>query len=118
MILHIKVTPDAILSPHFRQTARRAAAHERVLVVHDTTQFEFGGAVARVGLGRLIRPGQGFFGHFALAVSADDDRETLGLLNVETVFRLDKKSSKPRDQRPNRGESRLLPGGRCGTGLP
>lgn len=102
---NVKVTPDAILSPHFRQTARRAAAHERVLVVHDTTQFEFGGTVARVGLGRLIRPGQGFFGHFALAVSADGDREPLGLLNVETVFRLDKKSSKPRDQRPNRGES-------------
>lgn len=102
---NVKVTPDAILSPHFRRTAQRAAAHERILVVHDTTQFEFGGTVARVGLGRLIRPGQGFFGHFALAVTADGDREPLGLLNVETVFRLDKKSSKPRDQRPNRGES-------------
>jgi hypothetical protein len=76
-----------------------------VLVIHDTTQFEFGGTTKRVGLGRLIRPGQGFFGHFALAVSADGDREPLGLLNLETVFRLDKKSSKPRKQRPNRGES-------------
>jgi hypothetical protein len=103
---NVKVTPDAILSPHFRRTAQRAATHERVLVVHDTTQFEFSGTVARAGLGRLIRPGQGFFGHFALAVSADGDREPLGLLNVETVFRLDEKSSKPRDQRPNRGESK------------
>lgn len=102
---NVKVTPDAILSPHFRQTAQRAAACERVLVIHDTTQFEFGGTTKRVGLGRLIRPGQGFFGHFALAVSADGDREPLGLLNLETVFRLDKKSSKPRDHRPNRGES-------------
>jgi len=99
------VTPDAILSPHFRQTARRAAAHRTVLVIHDTTQFEFGGTVKRKGLGRLIRPGQGFFGHFALATSADGDREPLGLLNLETVFRLDKVSSKPRKERPNRGES-------------
>jgi hypothetical protein len=100
-----KVTPDAILSPHFRQTAQRAATRGRVLVIHDTTEFDFGGTTKRVGLGRLIRPGQGFFGHFALAVSADGDREPLGLLNLETVFRLDKKSSKPRAQRPNRGES-------------
>jgi hypothetical protein len=100
-----KVTPDAILSPHFRQTARRAAIHRDVVVIHDTTQFEFGGDSKREGLGRLIRPGQGFFGHFALATSADGDREPLGLLNLETVFRLDKKSAKPRSQRPRRGES-------------
>lgn len=100
-----RVTPEAILAPHFRQTARRAAGHRDVLVIHDTTQFEFGGSTQREGLGRLIRPGQGFFGHFALATSADGDREPLGLLNLETVFRLDKVSFKPRPQRPNRGES-------------
>lgn len=100
-----KVTPDAILSPHFRQTARRAAAGRDVLVIHDTTQFEFPGTIPRRGLGRLIRPGQGFFGHFALAISADGTREPLGLLNLETMFRVDKLSSKPRNQRPNRGES-------------
>jgi hypothetical protein len=99
------VTPDAILAPHFRQTARRASAHAEVLVVHDTTQFEFGGDKKREGLGRLIRPGQGFFGHFALATTADGNREPLGLLNLETLFRLDKVSSKPRRERPNRGES-------------
>ena len=54
-----RVTPEAILAPHLRQTARRAREHERVLVVHDTTQFEFGGQKKREGLGRLIRPGQG-----------------------------------------------------------
>jgi hypothetical protein len=100
-----KVTWEAILDPHFRQTSRRAKAHREVLVVHDTTQFEFGGVAKREGLGRLIRPGQGFFGHFALATTADGDREPLGLLNLETVFRLDKLSKKPRAQRPNRGES-------------
>ena len=101
-----KVTFEAILAPHFRQTARRASSHRDVLVVHDTTQFEFGGDKKRKGLGRLIRPGQGFFGHFALATTADGNREPLGLLNVETVFRLDK--AKPKAQRrrsDNRGES-------------
>ena len=65
-----QVTPEAILAPHFRQSARRAAGHERVLVVHDTTQFDFPGHTKRKGLGRLIKPSaQGFFGHFSLALS-------------------------------------------------
>jgi hypothetical protein len=107
-----KVTPEAILAPHFRQTARRAARHERVLVVHDTSQFEFSGTMHREGLGRLVNPGQGFFGHFTLAVSADEAREPLGLLAVETIFRLDK--VKPKGQRrssDSRGESARWPRG-------
>jgi hypothetical protein len=101
-----KVTPEAILAPHYRQTARRASSHEDVLVVHDTTQFEFGGDAKREGLGRLIRPGQGFFGHFALAIGAVGDREPLGLLNLETVFRHDKAiPRKKRKSKDNRGES-------------
>jgi hypothetical protein len=64
---------------------------ERVLVLHDTTQFEFPGNSKREGLGRLIKPSaQGFFGHFSLAVSADGTRKPLGLLALETVFRLQK----------------------------
>src|SRR5437870_3862067 len=84
------VTPDAILAPHFRQTTRRAVARREVLVIHDTTQFEFGGDTKREGLGRLIRPGQGFFGHFSLVTTADGTRKPLGLVGLETVFRLDK----------------------------
>jgi hypothetical protein len=101
-----RVTPEAILAPHLRQSAQRAREHERVLVVHDTTQFEFGGQKKREGLGRLIRPGQGFFGHFSLAITADGARKPLGLLSIETVFRLDE--PKPKAQRrksDNRGES-------------
>jgi hypothetical protein len=86
-----RVSPEAILAPHFRQSARRAVEHERILVVHDTTQFDFPGNSKREGLGRLIRPSaQGFFGHFSLALSADGTRVPLGLLALETVFRLDK----------------------------
>jgi hypothetical protein len=83
-----QVTPDAILAPHFRQSARRAGQLARIIAMHDTTQFEFPGQNKRRGLGRLIRPGaQGFFGHFSLAVSADGERQPLGLLALETVFR-------------------------------
>src|SRR6266851_1372451 len=86
-----RVSPKAILAPHFRQSALRAAEHQRVLVVHDTTQFDFPGHSKRAGLGRLIKPSaQGFFGHFSLALSADGARVPLGLLALETVFRLDK----------------------------
>ena len=86
------VTPEAILAPHFRQTARRAGSSAQVIVVHDTTAFEFGGQTKREGLGHLIRPAaQGFFGHFSLALSADGQRTPLGLLAVETVFRLKKR---------------------------
>jgi hypothetical protein len=101
-----QVTPEDILAPHVRQTAHRAAEAGDVLVIHDTTQFEFPGHSKRQGLGRLIRPGQGFFGHFALAASADGKRKPLGLLAMETIFRLDR--AKPKSQRrstDSRGES-------------
>src|ERR1700744_4347985 len=86
-----KVTPQAILAPHFRQSARRACEAARIIVVHDTTAFEFGGQAKRKGLGHLIKPSaQGFFGHFSLALTADGERTPLGLLAVETVFPLNK----------------------------
>jgi hypothetical protein len=107
-----RVSPTAILGPHFRQSARRAAAHAHVLVVHDTTEFEFSGQAQRPGLGRLLRPGQGFFGHFSLAVSATGTREPLGLLAVETVFRHDAPiPRKQRQARDTRGESARWPRG-------
>lgn len=101
-----RVSPEAILAPHFRQSARRAAERDRVLVVHDTTQFEFPGNSKRNGLGRLIRPSaQGFFGHFSLALSADGSRVPLGLLALETIFRLDKSiGHKNWTRAKNRGE--------------
>ena len=86
-----QVSPEAIFAPHVRQSARRAAELPRVLVVHDTTTFEFGGRSKREGLGHLIKPSaQGFFGHFSLAIGADGQRRPVGLLALETVFRLKK----------------------------
>jgi hypothetical protein len=86
-----QVTPEAILAPHVRQSCRRSGERRRIIVAHDTTQFEFPGATKREGLGRLIKPSaQGFFGHFSLALSADGEREPLGVVALETVFRLKK----------------------------
>src|SRR3954470_8180570 len=78
-----QVSPDAILAPHIHATAARAAQHRTVVVAHDTTQFNFNGAVPRQGLGRLRAAGQGFFGHFSLAIAGDSSREPLGLLGME-----------------------------------
>jgi hypothetical protein len=65
--------------------------------VHDTTIFEFSGEKRREGLGRLLSRGQGFFGHFALAIAPDATRRPLGLLGLETVFREhDKRAPKGR----------------------
>ena len=101
-----RVAPEEILAPHFRESARRSAQHEQVIVVHDTTQFEFPGHAKRPGLGRLIRPGQGFFGHFSLAMTADGTRMPLGLLALETVFRHDRPKPKAlRKGSDSRGES-------------
>jgi Transposase DNA-binding len=102
-----QVTPEAILAPHVRQSARRAADLDRVLVVHDTTAFEFGGQTKRDGLGHLIKPSaQGFFGHFSLALASDGSRHPVGLLGLETVFRLKKRIGHKRWSRDKRlGES-------------
>lgn len=100
------VSAEAILAPHVRQSARRAGEHRQVLVVHDTTEFEFSGNSKREGLGRLIRPGQGFFGHFSLATTADGRRVPLGLLALETVFRLGEAIPRRKRKRGDyRGES-------------
>lgn len=82
------VTFDKILAPHIAQTVERARKHGTVAVIHDTTEFEFSGESRREGLGRLRHKGQGFFAHTALAASADGQRRPLGVLGVETIFRL------------------------------
>ena len=46
----------------------------------------------------MVDPGQGFFGHFALAIAADGEREPLGLLSVETIFRLEVRAHQRRRQ--------------------
>jgi hypothetical protein len=82
-----QVTLAGVLQGHVAQTHARIGARPVVRVVHDTTAFRFVGD--RAGLG-IIRGGvQGFLGHVALAVTADDPREPLGVLGVHPYIHED-----------------------------
>ena len=92
-----KVTLGRLLAPHVEETVRRARAASSVLVLHDTTEFRFGGSKPRDGLGVLTGDGQGFFGHFALAIAGDGSRAPLGLAGVLT-FRRDANAPRERNE--------------------
>jgi hypothetical protein len=81
-----RVEPELLLEPHFRATAKRAAAANRVIVAHDTTGFSFGGEVCRSGLGRIKTGGQGFYLHGALVIG-EETGAPLGLIGMIPVFR-------------------------------
>jgi hypothetical protein len=89
------VVPARILAPHVRRTVARCGAVTRVVVPHDTTEFNFGKS-AREDLGFVGR-GQsfGFYGHFALAVDGDEQRQPLGVLGFE-IHRRDGKKGRQR----------------------
>jgi hypothetical protein len=61
-----------------------------VLVIHDTTNFEFSCDAERSGLGWVQHTKgnvtKGFFGHFALALSADNAHLPLGIIGVLAVL--------------------------------
>jgi len=82
-----KVTPELLLAPHYRATAARAAEAGRVIVVHDTTGFSFGGETPREGLGRIKKGGQGFNAHVGLVVGLEAG-VPLGVIGVLPTFRL------------------------------
>ena len=75
------VKPQAVLQPHIEETAKRCEVAQRVVVAHDTTEFEFSGQVRRAGLGYLrSHKTQGFLAHISLAVRGDASRLPLGVL--------------------------------------
>jgi hypothetical protein len=78
-----------VLRAHVDETLRRidAVCAGTVLVLEDTTSFAFGGATPREGMGWLGKEQQGFFAHFALAVSADGARRPLGVVGLQTRMR-------------------------------
>jgi len=80
-----EVTFEAVHAPHAEQTRLRCQAHDRVLVLHDTTVLKFNGD--REGLGRIHDDGgaRGFRLHISLAVTAA--RTPLGVLRAETWAR-------------------------------
>ena len=84
-----KVTAEAILAGHVRETHARMRGRSLVRVLHDTSMFRFEGE--RDGLGVLMRGQRGFLGHVALAVAADETREPLGVLAVNPYIHLETK---------------------------
>jgi len=81
-----RVTLPGLLTPHLDATVRRCELSRSPLVLHDTTEFRFEGVKHRDGLGELPK-GQGFYGHFALAVGCDQKHVVLGLAGVLTYTR-------------------------------
>jgi|SRR6266567_180657 len=105
-----RVTPRTILAPHIAATQERVA-DATIIIAHDTTELGFGGLMQREGLGLVgtANTRQGFFAHFALAVSADDSRTPLGVVGLKTFIRDHKRSTRPkkeRDRDPDASESR------------
>lgn len=86
-----KVTIDSVLSPHLAQTAAlMGEVSGPVIVAHDTTEFCFRGDTRRDGLGKLPGDRQGFFGHFALALTRSaDNLRPLGVIGFSSTFRDD-----------------------------
>lgn len=82
-----KVTWEALFQPHREATAARVAGFDEVLALHDTSVFPFTGEKKRKGLGRLRKSGHGFLGHFSLVVSADQQREVLGIVGFVPIVR-------------------------------
>jgi len=89
-----KVTSEAIVKPHVDATVDQCAERKAVVVIHDTTQFHFGGESERDGLGTTNNSTQGFFAHVALAVDTGAANRPLGVLGLSTISRTKKKFSR------------------------
>jgi hypothetical protein len=105
-----RVTPRTILAPHIAATQERASS-AAVVIAHDTTEIGFGGLVQRQGLGLVGTKNtrQGFFAHFAVAITANESRTALGVVGLKTFIRDHKRGSIPkreRDRDPDSSESR------------
>ena len=89
------VEADEILEPHVLATLRRARESKFCLVVHDTTDFRFGGEHRRDGLGHInSHKQQGFFAHFALALLPGEERVPLGVCGLLRHSRLIRKGTR------------------------
>jgi hypothetical protein len=75
-----RVSLERVLEPHLHAPAERCQAVGEVLVIHDTTEFNFVGEKARTGLTIVGPDRHAFWMHSALAVSADGLRAPLGVL--------------------------------------
>jgi len=84
-----RISCDDILSGHFDSVAEQARASTTVLVIHDSTVFNFDAEGERVGLGRARVGDQAFHGHFSLVLKDDGSRHPIGMAAVQTWVRND-----------------------------
>lgn len=85
-----KVTPENILSPHFESTKKRVLNQKRVVIVQDSSQFDFTQHQKTTGLGVIAtRPNgfqfQGIWLHTSLALT--DQGLPLGLIDHQLWMR-------------------------------
>jgi hypothetical protein len=100
------VDAATILAPHRGATVERCAAHGVVVCVQDTSAFVFG--TPREGLGDDRK--NTFRAHATLAVTANEAREPLGVLDLHTWARTGESASKKRlSGQVSYEESRKLP---------
>lgn len=100
-LLHNKeVTPERILEPHWRSTLERASQCKRLLLIQDTTEFEYTSHEALQGVGRLDHEHRrGFYAHNLLL--ADEDSEVaLGLCGMKLWTRGPKSERRDWTKRP------------------
>ena len=83
-----RVNGEAVLGAHVAATHDRAVQAGRILALHDSSLFQFGGEQIRAGAFRTAKGKSGFLGHTCLAVSAEGARQPLGLLGMIPVVRL------------------------------
>ena len=93
-----RVRPEAIQTPHRRQTRARCADHPIVLVVQDLTELDFTRRkkvrdLGEIGDGR----GRGLLQHTSLAVTPQ--REVLGILHQQWMIRPEPPEGETRTQR-------------------
>jgi ADP-ribose pyrophosphatase YjhB (NUDIX family) len=93
---NLQVTPEAILQPHYAATHERIRQHPVVLVVQDTTEFDFSQHPPR-DAACLTKPNRlGFYDHLHLAVTPKG--LPLGLVGTETFDRTAESLGRTKDR--------------------
>lgn len=93
-----RVTPQTILAPHLAATCERTCEGGEAIVIHDTTIFCFEGEGEREGLCQITKTKQGFFGHFALAISSEEPNTPYGVIGLHTYTRTGDKGRRTSSQ--------------------
>ena len=87
MLKNDDVNYERVFEPHAQHTVQKSLEFRRILIVHDTSEFRFGGEELREGLGRLNKNDQGFLGHFSMAFTADPHHLPIGVLMMQPLVR-------------------------------